>query len=268
VSAFDDVAELYDAVRPGYPSALFDDLASLTGCSAGDRLLEVGAGTGQATQELARRGYAVVALEPGPRLADLARRRLHAWPNAEVITTRFEDWRSPRRFQLLVSATAFHWVDQSTAYRRAAAALERGGWIALFWHRHVRADETDGFYAEVAEIYRRRAPHLADSFTLPRLEDASGDQHIAESGLFGPVEVRRYGWRDDYDADRYQALLRTYSDHLALSPADLEALLGDLGRLIRERYANRVTLARATVLYVAQVLDLEGAATLTPPGRT
>ena len=45
---FDGDAELYDRVRPGYPTALFDDLAVLAGVGPGCRLWELGAGTGNA----------------------------------------------------------------------------------------------------------------------------------------------------------------------------------------------------------------------------
>jgi 16S rRNA A1518/A1519 N6-dimethyltransferase RsmA/KsgA/DIM1 with predicted DNA glycosylase/AP lyase activity len=89
MSAFDEVAELYDAARPGYPAELFTDLASITDCQRGSALLEVGAGTGQATEGLARRGFHVVAREPGPNLAAFARRRLARWPNVQVVTRRF-----------------------------------------------------------------------------------------------------------------------------------------------------------------------------------
>jgi hypothetical protein len=60
---FDQAADLYDRARPGYPRALFDDLAELTGVGAGSRVLEIGPGTGQATLPLAERGCRVVAVE-------------------------------------------------------------------------------------------------------------------------------------------------------------------------------------------------------------
>src|SRR5690242_18638862 len=50
---FDEVASLYDRVRPGYPDELFADLADVTGLGAGSAVLEVGCGTGQATRALA-----------------------------------------------------------------------------------------------------------------------------------------------------------------------------------------------------------------------
>jgi 16S rRNA A1518/A1519 N6-dimethyltransferase RsmA/KsgA/DIM1 with predicted DNA glycosylase/AP lyase activity len=73
---FDEDAELYDRMRPDYPDDLFDDLAALAGLQRGSRVLELGCGTGQATLPLARRGFAVTAIELGPRLAEVARRKL------------------------------------------------------------------------------------------------------------------------------------------------------------------------------------------------
>ncbi len=58
-TTFDEEAERYDRARPGYPSDVFEDLAQLTGLSPGDRILEIGCGTGQATVPLAERGYYV-----------------------------------------------------------------------------------------------------------------------------------------------------------------------------------------------------------------
>src|SRR6266542_825941 len=73
---FDEVAELYDQVRPDYPAQLFDDLVSLSGLPESGRVLEVGAGTGISTLPLAERGYRVVAVELGDDLAAVARKKL------------------------------------------------------------------------------------------------------------------------------------------------------------------------------------------------
>ncbi len=70
---FDEVADLYDRVRPGYPSALIDDVISLAGLGPLARVLEIGSGTGKAMQAFVRRGLRVVAVEPGPSLAGVAR---------------------------------------------------------------------------------------------------------------------------------------------------------------------------------------------------
>lgn len=77
---FETAADLYDAARPSYPDELFDDLVSLAGLKAGDRLLEIGCATGKATRALLDRGFSVVCVEMGAQLAERARRNLAVLP--------------------------------------------------------------------------------------------------------------------------------------------------------------------------------------------
>jgi SAM-dependent methyltransferase len=115
---FDEVPELYDRVRPGYPDQLFADLAALTGTGDGGSVLEVGCGTGQATRSLAALGWSVTAVEPGARMAALARRRLADLGDVHVERSTFEEWDDRgRRFDLVVAASAWHWVDPAVGWR-------------------------------------------------------------------------------------------------------------------------------------------------------
>src|SRR5690348_8212499 len=104
---FDAGALFYDAARPGYPPALFDDLVALAGLPPGGRILEIGCGTGQATVPLARRGYRILAVELGAQLAAVARRNLAAYPRAEVVVGDFETWPiEAEAFDLAIAATS------------------------------------------------------------------------------------------------------------------------------------------------------------------
>jgi hypothetical protein len=48
-SAFEEVADLYDEVRPGYPDELIADALSLSQIPADGRILEIGCDPGNAT---------------------------------------------------------------------------------------------------------------------------------------------------------------------------------------------------------------------------
>jgi len=73
---FDQVAEAYDEVRPGYPSALVDLAVERGGLGAGSRVLEVGSGTGKLTESLVEHGLTVDAVEPGQNMIAAARKRV------------------------------------------------------------------------------------------------------------------------------------------------------------------------------------------------
>lgn len=133
---FEVAAGRYDRARPGYPSELFDELSGLTGVVAGDRVLEIGCGTGIATPALATRGLRVTCVELGSALAAVARRNLADLPALEVHEGAFEDWRTPIgvRFDLVVAATAWHWMTRRCVARRPGDYCVR----AAIWRTGLR----------------------------------------------------------------------------------------------------------------------------------
>jgi SAM-dependent methyltransferase len=155
-STFDSVASLYDEARPGYPERFFDDLAALSGTGSGSRVLEIGCGTAQATLPLARRGYRVLCVELGANLAAIARAKLTGYPDARVRASSFEDWPLEEgAFDLVVSATAFHWVGSAVRYQKSAQALRPGGSLALIWNTHDPEGSTEGFPEALDDLHRR-----------------------------------------------------------------------------------------------------------------
>jgi SAM-dependent methyltransferase len=139
-TTFDTAAELYERARPDYPQRLFADLAASAGMDvAGASVLEIGAGTGRATRGLLERGWRVVALEPGQKLATVARRVLAGRGDVDVVVSPFEHWKADDgvRFDLVFAATSWHWLDEQVAYRRASELLRHDGHLAIVATEHV-----------------------------------------------------------------------------------------------------------------------------------
>ncbi|MGW6906243.1 class I SAM-dependent methyltransferase [Streptomyces sp. NPDC054940] len=241
---FDEDAELYDRARPGYPPELFDDLEELAGTGPGSRVLEVGCGTGQATVPLAARGCRITAVEAGPRMAEVARRNLAGAAAVEVVTAEFEGWPLPEeRFDALVSATAFHWIDPAVRMAKAAAALRPGGALAVVRTQHVRGG-TEEFFVEVQRCYERFDPDTPPGLRPPAAADVDSSDHVGEvarSGRFGPTVFRRYEQDLTYTTADYLDVLRTYSGHRALPEAARNGLFACIAGLIDRRYGGRVT---------------------------
>jgi SAM-dependent methyltransferase len=258
--SFDAGARLYDRFRPGYPEALFDDLVRLSGLPAGGRILEIGPGTGQATLPLARRGFSILGIELGASMARVCRKNLHEYPNVEILNITFEEWtgkmgtvpsQGPVRlpgtvpcfdrptkslnacdsetFDLVLAATAFHWIPSKLAFTHCARALKPRGSLALLWNFLDTPDNE--FYAGLRDLYRRIAPqvHLSKP-PEQRIERQS--RKITSSGLFGPVTILRYPWQREYDADAYIGLLKTMSDHAILEPGVRREVFRAIRKLI------------------------------------
>jgi SAM-dependent methyltransferase len=253
-STFDGVASLYDEVRPGYPERLFDDLASLADARPGTRALEIGCGTGQATLPLARRGYRLLCVELGANLAAVTRTKLADYRNARVLTCSFEEWPPEEgAFDLVVSATAFHWVDPQVRYRKSAQALRPDGSLALIWNRADPEGSSEGFLEALEDVHRREAPELAPERRPPRLDgDADKADKIERSGYFERPEERDYRFAVAHDAESYLRLLGTYSAHRSLDEETRRRLLLAVGRLIDEEHGGRVIEGYRSELYVSR----------------
>lgn len=253
--SFDATAELYDRIRPGYPAELFSDLVALSGLADGGSVLEVGCGTGQATLPMARRGYHIVALDLGANMLAVARRKLAGY-NVEAVQSTFEDYAlGPGSFDLVMSATAWHWIDPQLRYRRAADALHAGAALGICWNQHVRIDADNDVFAQFQPLYRRYAPELAGDFRNHTAAEIAPDvRDDIDRSLFGTVETRRYEWQARYAAQAYIDLLSTYSDNLALEAQARAGLLNGIAELIDTRFGGAISMGYLSTLYVARKL--------------
>jgi SAM-dependent methyltransferase len=218
---FGSVAELYDRARPNYPESLFDELAELVHLVPGSRVLEIGPGTGQATVELSRRGYAVTGIELSPELAEIARQNA---PEAEIEVGDFESW-EPREagFHAIAAFTALHWVAPELRYAKPARLLRPEGALAVVHTHHVRND--DPFWLESQEDYDAVVPR-PDNRPPPLLDE----KHWLEPDrvLFPEIEQRRFPVETKYTSDEYIALIGTHSENIALPAAQREELFSRL----------------------------------------
>ena len=236
---YDTVAEAYRRARPGYPPELVDRLGP-----PGDTL-EVGCGTGQLTSDLVARGHRVVAVDVGANMIALARA---ACPGAEFLHTAFEQAHfGRRRFDLVTSGTAFHWVDPDIGYRKAAALLRRGGRLALLSHTVVANPVTD-----VLDVLVRR--HTSSFQLLPAGTTAEVRARVAQaderdiSGIlaaidgmptravgadkwFGPPEVTAVDWEQLLTAEQALDTVKAHPGWPSVPEGEARALEEEFWKL-------------------------------------
>lgn len=217
---FGEVAELYDAGRPGYADALVSEVLSYAGL--GDRAaVEVGAGTGKATRLFAQRGVHVTALEPDAGMAGVLARVTGGLPVRTVATT-FEGFGTTARFDVVCAAAAWHWTDPATRWSRAAGLLAPGGVLALFGSPAELKDP--GLRAAVGAIEDRV---LAAADDGPRLPAWSLEEMAAAQGLTD-VEERFLPGTTTTTADAFVGRLSTVSAYLMLPRTERLAALREI----------------------------------------
>jgi ubiquinone/menaquinone biosynthesis C-methylase UbiE len=128
---YNRMAEVYEA-RPAYPTALVDALVALA-APIGQRVLDIGAGTGYLALPLAERGLDVVAVEPARAMLECLRR------NAEARGVRLRAHHAAAEalpfetpcFDLIVIADALHFLDAELVAAELRRVLVPGGALAI-----------------------------------------------------------------------------------------------------------------------------------------
>jgi hypothetical protein len=210
-------AEVYDEARLEYPDEIVDAALAYAGQPAA--AVEVGAGTGKASEAFAVRGVDLACLEPDPAMATVLRRRFADRPHVTVVESTFEQWTPPAGgVELVYFALSWHWADPPTRVRRVHDALIAGGALALLDHQHAFADPK--LESAVHAVYEETAPQLRPG----SMSICGGviDERLAElteSGLFADLEATSLSYDHPYPTARYLRLLGTFSSHLSVAPA-------------------------------------------------
>jgi SAM-dependent methyltransferase len=125
--SFGAVAGEYDRLRPG-PSAEALDWLIPEGASD---VLEIGAGTGVLTRLLSRRVARVTAVEPDERMRAVL---LETATGVEVVAGHAEEIpAATSSYDVVIAASAWHWVDEERAVPQVARVLRPGGRLSLVW---------------------------------------------------------------------------------------------------------------------------------------
>ncbi|WP_218082564.1 class I SAM-dependent methyltransferase [Anthocerotibacter panamensis] len=249
---YGNAAQAYNWARPRYPEALISHAITLAQLPPGAKCLELGCGPGVATVAFARRGFALVGLEPNPQLCQLAQENCVPYPLVTIRNTSFEEWElEPETFHAVLSATSFHWVSAEVRYHKTAAALQPQGLLILLWNMWVQpAYEV---VQALGEVYKVHAPTLGQYVESKIQEDFLQEfsRTIPGSKLFKDLITEQILCEDTYTSERYLALLSTYSGYLALEASARQALFDGLREVLERAYGGNISVSYLSVLQMA-----------------
>lgn len=244
-SPFDAVPEVYDRVRPSYPEELFDALFAYCAEGLGQpptEVLEVGPGTGQATASLLARGVHITAVELGPGPAAFLSAKFADEPRLKVVNAAFEDVEvAAGSIDMIVSATAYHWIDADVRWTLPHRLLRENGVLALIDTVQVASEADRGYFAASQDIYDRWLPGEPPG-AAPAPEDAAPQQwdEFRSCGLFEDIQLWQFRWDQRYERERYIDLVRSYSGTNRMEPAAREGFLAELGAYIDDNWDGYV----------------------------
>jgi ubiquinone/menaquinone biosynthesis C-methylase UbiE len=251
--SFDNVANVYDEIRPGYPRALYADLCKLL--PPRPLILEVGPGTGQATRGLLAEGALVDAVEIGPAMAAKLREVLPS-DHLTVIAGDFEQVpRDGRRYDAIFSATAYHWIGSDAQLERPARLLKAGGVIAVADLVQVDSSTDHGFFGAVQPIYERYGQgHTGPAAPKRDQVEPKIRQSLQRDPRYSNVMLRTYDWDQTYSASGYRKLVLSYSGTQMMKEPARTALVDDMEHCVRDRFDDRVTRPLVVALTTATLV--------------
>jgi ubiquinone/menaquinone biosynthesis C-methylase UbiE len=252
-SVFDSAVDEYDAARPSYPAALFEELAKRAGPLAGKLVLDCGAGTGIASRQLADRGAVVVSLDIGEQML---RRALARSPRSACVLA--DGNRMPIRsasVDIVTFAQSWHWFDHRIAAAEVARVLKPGGLWAAWWNRATAEGE------RWFEDYQQLVSSSCPGYMWQRLRDEQltpdwTDNLVRAQAVVEPAGQVIVQWTRQVSATDWITDDSSKSYFIELTPHTRQSVLDEVATIIASRFPDgEMTVPYITVLLLARKAD-------------
>ncbi|MBQ3151387.1 MAG: class I SAM-dependent methyltransferase [Clostridia bacterium] len=252
---FDTVADVYEKMRPGYVDELYTEIFKYIPVNTESRVLEIGIGGGQATLPILKTGCCLTAVESGKNFCDLCRKKFKDFANFSVINGKFEDVALSGDYDMIYSASAFHWIPEEIGYKKVYDMLKDGGVFARFANHPYRDKGNPGLSKEIDEIYAKyyykyydKEPEKTSEYSEKEARDRA---LIALRYGFSDVRYKLFYRTRIFTAEEYRALLGTYSDHIAIEENVRKEFFAKIEEAIN-RHGGKITIYDTIDLQLAR----------------
>ena len=250
---FDTAVSNYDKMRPGYVDEIYQAIFNYIPIDENSIVAEVGSGSGQATLPVLKTGCKLTAVEYGENFSELLKNKFKDFPKFSVVTGKFEEVSLEEDvFDLVFSATAFHWVPEKEGYEKVYRMLKKGGAFARFANRPRNCQNELELGEEIQALYNEyyNKQHNIKSGTKKWFteEDAKAISLIPEKYGFTDIKYFLFYRERVFTASEYTKLLGTYSDHIAIEESIRKVFFSKIEDAIN-RHGGTIT--------ISDTLDLE-----------
>lgn len=153
---FQTTVAYYERFRLAFPDRLIARVATLAGLKPGDKVLDLGCGTGMLALGFARLGMAVTAMDPEPEMLAAAGSAAQAQGlsiavhlgGSQDLTTAMGPYR------LVAMGRSFHWMDRAATLAMLDKIVAPDGGIALFHDAHPPVAE-NGWFKILCDLQKR-----------------------------------------------------------------------------------------------------------------
>lgn len=253
---FDTAASAYEKFRPSYPDELYKMIFSYIALNKFCYAAEIGIGSGQATLPVLETGCNLTAIEYGKEFSVLCKEKFKKYQNFSIITNKFEDTDFlDNTYDLVYSASAFHWIPENIGYKKVFSMLKSGGVFARFANHPYRdkgnlalSEEIDRIYGEYYYKFYNKKQEVPAEYNK---EQAVQRAKIAEKYGFVDIKYALFYRTRAFLANEYSALLGTYSDHIAIEESIRKEFFSKIEEAINN-YGGSITIYDTIDLQLAR----------------
>lgn len=242
---FDTIPEEFDRYRSRYCREAFDAVIETASLAPGVRMLELGPGTGQATDPLIDTGCDYLAIELGENLAAKMREKYGGRQNFRLVNDDFITYDfGMERFDLIFSAATIQWIPEEVAFAKTFDLLKPGGVLAMMKLNGDYRTPNPALFEKIQQVY--------SAYFHPTEEYYRGFcyENCLNYGYTG-WECRTFKTQRVYDAQGYVNFCGTHCDHLVLEEPDRTLFFDGLYRTVKEN-GDRVVFDDTVTVYFAR----------------
>ena len=243
---FDTIPEQFDRYRPRYCAELFDALIGCGKIGPGVDVLELGPGTGQATDPVLNTGCSYHAIELGSHLYDKMISKYGRHPNFSIINDDFitHDF-GTKQFDVIYSAATIQWIPEEIAFSKTFQLLKPGGLLAMMLTRADYRTPNEALFQRIQQVYSQyfhpetEYPHRSFRYTA-----------AVEYG-YTEFEKQEFPGSRELNADEYAAMCATHCDHIVLREPYRTPFFEGLREAVLQA-GNKLVFQDTHVLYLAR----------------
>ena len=210
---FDTIPDQFDKFRPRYSADLFAHFIKEAQIGPGTAVLEIGPGTGQATDPILATGCDYHAIELGEHLYAKMKEKYGAHPNFQIVNDDFitHDF-GEERFDVIYSAATIQWIPERIAFPKTLELLKPGGTLAMMYLIGDYKAPNEALYADIQKVYDA---YFKPDTAYQDMREPFDYHHATDYGYADLVRTDFHGTRV-FTADEYVSYCGTHSDHMVI----------------------------------------------------
>jgi hypothetical protein len=152
------------------------------------------------------------------------------------------------RFDLVVAAMSFHWVDQELGLPKLGRVVRAGGWVALWWTRFGDQRRDDPFGEVVATLLDESGPDAAGGVPF-EVDLAAWENDLGERAGLVDTRGELLAWEAHMDARQARAFYASTIAVLSRAEPERTRILERVEEIATVEFGGVVTRQFVTAIY-------------------